>query len=122
MERILVVDDEIHIVRLLKKFLVSKTYDVYTATSGWEAIQKIKEVNPHLVLLDIIMPGMGGLDALREIKKINPKIAVIMVTAVVDEELAKRALQLGADDYIYKPLNLADIENRVLVKMVQLLD
>ena len=122
MERILVVDDEIHVVRLLKKFLVSKTYDVYTATNGLEAIQKVKEVNPHIVLLDIIMPGMGGLDTLKEIKKIKPKIAVIMITAVVDEELAKRALQLGADDYIYKPLNFDDVENRVLVKMIQLLD
>ncbi|MGV8057719.1 MAG: response regulator [Smithellaceae bacterium] len=120
MERILVVDDEIHIVRLLKKFLIAKAYDVYTAINGLEAIQKIKEVNPHLVLLDIIMPGMGGLDTLKEIKKTNPKIAVIMVTAVVDEELAKRALQLGADDYIYKPLDLYDIENRVLAKMIHL--
>jgi YesN/AraC family two-component response regulator len=122
MGRILVVDDETDVVRLLKKFLISKTYDVYTAINGLEAIQKIKEVNPHLVLLDIIMPGMGGLDALREIKKINPKIAVIIVTAVVDAELAKRAMQLGADDYIYKPINFDDVENRVLVKMVQLLD
>lgn len=122
MERILVVDDEIHVVRLLKKFLISKSYDVYTATDGLEAVQKIREVNPHLVLLDIIMQGMGGLDVLKEIKKINPKIAVIMVTAVIDEELAKRAMQLGADDYIYKPLNFDDIENRVLVTIIKLLD
>lgn len=122
MERILVVDDEMHIVRLLKKFLTSKTYDVYTATSGLEAIQKVKEVNPHIVLLDIIMPGMGGIDTLKEIKRVNPKIAVIMVTAVIDEELAKRALQLGADNYITKPFDLNYIENCVLVKMVQLLD
>jgi two-component system, OmpR family, response regulator len=120
--RILVVDDEIQAVRLLKKFLVSKAYDVYTATNGWEALQQIKEVNPHIVLLDIIMPGMGGLDTLKAIKKINPKIAVIMVTALFDEELAKKALQLGADDYITKPFDLNDIENNVLVKMILPLD
>ena len=121
MERILVVDDEIHVLRLLRKYLASKAYEVYTASTGLEAIEKVKEVKPHIVLLDIIMPGMGGIDALKEIKKINPKIAVIMVTAVIDEELAKRALQLGADDYITKPLDLNYIETSVMVKMIQLL-
>ncbi|MFA4910704.1 MAG: response regulator [Desulfobacteria bacterium] len=121
MERILVVDDEIHVVRLLQKYLASKEYEVCTATSGLDAIQKVKDMMPHIVLLDIIMPGMGGIDTLKEIKKINPKIAVIMVTAVIDEELAKRALQLGADDYVTKPLDLNYIETFVMVKMIQLL-
>ncbi len=121
MERILVVDDEIQVVRLLQKYLASKEYDVYTATDGLEAIQKVKDMRPHIVLLDIIMPGMGGIDTLKEIKKINSKIAVIMITAVIDEELAQRAIQLGADDYITKPLNLNYIETCVMVKMIQLL-
>jgi DNA-binding response OmpR family regulator len=121
MERILVVDDEIHVVRLLQKYLTSKGYEVYTATDGLEAIQKVKDVRPHIVLLDILMPGMGGIDTLKEIKKINSKIAVIMVTAVIDEELAQRTLQLGADDYIVKPFDLNYIETCVLVKMIQLL-
>lgn len=122
MERILIVDDEIHVVRLLKKFLISRAYDVHTATNGLEAVQKVMEIKPHLVLLDIIMPGIGGLETLKGIKKINPKIAVIMVTAVIDEELAKRAMQLGADGYIYKPFDIYDVENRILTKMIQLLD
>jgi DNA-binding response OmpR family regulator len=121
MERILVVDDEIHVVRLLQKFLTSKAYEVYTATNGLEAIQKVKDVRPHIVLLDILMPGMGGIDTLKEIKKINSKIVVIMVTAVIDEELAKRAIQLGADEYIIKPFDLNYIETCLMVKVIQLL-
>ncbi len=121
MERILIVDDEFHIVRLLQKYLVSKEYEVYTATSGLEAIQKVNDVRPHIVLLDIIMPGMGGIDTLKEIKKIDSKIVVIMVTAVIDEELAKRAIQLGADEYITKPFDLHYIETCLMVKLVQLL-
>ncbi|MFH1241149.1 MAG: response regulator [Pseudomonadota bacterium] len=121
MEKILVVDDESHVVRLLKKFLGSKKYEVYTATNGMEAIEKVKKVDPHIVLLDILMPGMGGMDCLKEIKKLNPKTVVVMVTAVIDEELAIRALQLGADDYITKPLDLNYIETVVLVKIIQLL-
>jgi DNA-binding response OmpR family regulator len=117
-KRILVVDDEVEVGRLLKKFLVSKAYDVYTATNGLEAIQKLKEVKPHIVLLDLLMPGMSGLDALKEIKEINPKIAVIMVTAVIDEKLATRAMQLGAEDYIIKPLDLNYLENVVLAKNI----
>jgi len=121
MERILVVDDEIHIVRLLQKYLVPKEYEVFTATDGPEAIQKVKDIRPHVVLLDIIMPGMGGIEVLKEIKKIDPKIAVIMVTAVIDEELAKRAMQLGADDYITKPIDFNYLETCVMVKLAQLL-
>jgi len=122
MEKILVVDDERHVVRLLKEFLSSKNYEVYTAMNGMEAIEKVKEVNPHIVFLDILMPGMGGLDCLKEIMKLNPKTAVVMLTAVIDEELALRALQLGADDYITKPVDLKYIETVVMVKMIQLLD
>jgi CheY-like chemotaxis protein len=106
MERILVVDDEIHVVRLLQNYLASKKYDVHTATNGLEAIQKVKDVMPHMVFLDIIMPGMSGIETMQHIKKINPKIVVTMVSGVIDEELAKRTLQLGADDYIVKPIDL----------------
>jgi len=122
MERILVVDDEIHIGRILKKYLSAQSYDVYTAADGLEAIDRVKEVKPHVVLLDIIMPGMGGIETLKEIKKINPKIVVIMITAVIDEELAKRALQLGADFYITKPFELDYLETCVRAKIIELLN
>jgi DNA-binding response OmpR family regulator len=120
MERILVVDDETQIVRLLEYFLTSKGYEAYTAMNGAEALEVVKEKRPHVVLLDIIMPGMGGIETLKEIKKINPETIVIMVTAVIDEELAKWAIQLGADDYITKPFDLSLIETTVLIKLMQL--
>jgi len=118
-KKILVVDDEVQAVRLLKKFLGSKAYEVYTATNAWEALQQIRVVDPDLVLLDLIMPDMNGLDALKEIKKTNPEIAVMIVTALCDEELAKKALQWGADDYITKPFDLDDMADKVLVHMIQ---
>jgi len=121
MERILVVDDEVEVCNTLKKFLTSNGYEVYTALDGETAVSKTKEVRPHIVLLDIIMPGMGGIDTLKEIKKVDPAVGVIMVTAVVDEKLAKRALELGAYDYITKPLDLNYLETVVMVKMIDLL-
>jgi DNA-binding response OmpR family regulator len=122
MGRILVVDDEVEVVRLLKDFLTSKGYEVDTALNGAEALARVKEMKPDIVLLDIMMPGMGGIDALKEIKRIDPTIAVIMVTAVVDEELANRAVKLGAFDYITKPINIDYLETCVMVKMIYVLD
>jgi two-component system response regulator (stage 0 sporulation protein F) len=121
MERILIVDDEVHTVRLLQKFLTSKGYEVHTATDGREAVQKVTEVKPHVVLLDIIMPGMDGLDTLKEIKKIDSHAAIIMITAVIDEDMAKKAMQLGAFDYVTKPFDLDYVETCVLVKIIQVL-
>jgi DNA-binding response OmpR family regulator len=119
MGRILVVDDEINVIRLLQKFLASKNYDVCTAADGPTAIEKVRALKPQIVLLDILMPGMNGMDTLKEIKKLEPDTVVIMVTAVSDEELAKSSLRLGAFDYITKPINLDYLETCLLVKMQQ---
>ena len=121
MKKILVVDDEITIRNLLKEFLNRKGYDVYTAPDGRAAIAKVKEIRPHIVLLDIMMPGMGGIETLKEIRKIDSRVGVIMVTAIADEELGKRAIALGACDYITKPLNFDYLETALMVKMMDLL-
>lgn len=122
MARILVVDDEFEVRDILKKFLTAKGYEVDTAIDGETTIKKVKEFNPNVVLLDIMMPGMGGIETLKEIKKIDPSIGVIMVTAAIDEDLAKRALEIGAFEYITKPINLHYLENVVLVKMADFWD
>ena len=119
-QRILVVDDDVKVCNILKEFLSSKGYEVYTAFSGKEAIKKVKEIRPHIVLLDIIMPAMGGIEALKEIKRIDPGVCVVMITAVIDKELALRTLELGAYDYITKPLDLKYIETVVLVKIIDI--
>jgi DNA-binding response OmpR family regulator len=121
-KKILVVDDEIAIRNLLKEFLTRKGYDVYTASDGRAAIAQVKEIRPHIVLLDIMMPSIGGIDTLKEIRRIDPKVGVIMVTAICDQELGKRAMELGASDYITKPLDFDYLETAVMVKMLQLLD
>ncbi len=121
MERILVVDDEVEVCNVLKEFLGSKGYEVHTALDGSTAISKVKEVRPHIVLLDIIMPGMSGIDTLKGIKEVDPRVGVIMVTAVADQEVAKRAIGLGAYDYITKPMDLNYLETVVIVKIIELL-
>lgn len=119
--RILVVDDEIDACNALKEFLNSRGYKVEIALDGKTALKKVEEFNPHIVFLDIIMPGMGGMDVLNEIRKINPTIGIVMTTAVVDEEIAKRTIQLGAYDYITKPIDLNYLETVLFVKMIDIL-
>jgi DNA-binding response OmpR family regulator len=121
MIKILVVDDEPEACDALKEFLSMKGYEVSTAQDGQTALRRLKKYKPQIVLLDVIMPGMNGIEVLQEIKKMDPKIGVIMVTVVTDEAQAKKTLELGAYDYITKPVDLNYLETVVLVKILDYL-
>ncbi len=117
MPRVLVVDDEPQVVELLQEFLAAKGYQVLTASDGEEALRKVKEERPHVVLLDVRMPKMNGLEVLRRMREIDHEVGVIMVTGVMEEETGRQALQLGAFDYITKPLDLKYLERSLWVKL-----
>lgn len=121
MARVLVVDDEPDAVELLQEFLTGKGYEVVTAFNGEEAIQRVKADRPHLILLDVRMPGMTGLDVLKQVRQIDQEVGVIMVTAVNEEETGRQALALGAFDYIVKPLDLAYLERSLWYKVTTML-
>lgn len=118
MGRILVVDDEVEACSVLREFLALKGHQVHTASDGPAALDALKAFKPHIVLLDMIMPGMGGLDVLKEIKREAPAVGVIMVTVVTNQTKAKETLDSGAYDYITKPVDLNYLENVVMVKMM----
>ena len=117
MEKILVVDDEIEICDFLIDFLILKGYEVYTASDGYTAINRVKKLTPRLVLLDIVMPEINGVKVLKEIKRLNPGIKVIMVTATPEYQMIIECIDLGADDYIQKPIDLNHVENLVAYAM-----
>lgn len=117
MPKILVVDDEVQICRILKEHLTLRGYAVFTAHNGIDALEVFKEKSPHVVLLDVMMPKMGGIDTLREMKKLDPSVGIIMVTATLDEAVIDEALKLGAHDYITKPFKLNQIETSIMVKI-----
>jgi two-component system response regulator (stage 0 sporulation protein F) len=119
-KKILIVDDEEKIRTLLEKFLTKKGYQALTATNGQEAIEKVKTDSPQVVLMDIRMPGMDGLTAMKKIKEVSPKTGVIMITGVKDEEVAKKAMELEAFDYITKPFDLNYLETSLMVKLALL--
>ena len=117
MPRVLVVDDEPDAVELLQEFLTAKGYEVIAASDGEEALRKVKEDRPHLILLDIRMPKMNGIEVLRRVREIDREVGVIMVTAVNEEETGRQALQMGAFDYITKPLDLKYLERSLWYKI-----
>lgn len=118
MEKILVVDDEQAVCDALKKFLDKKGYRVSTVPNGENALKKIKEERPHMVLLDIMLPGMSGIDTLKKIKEIDKEVGIVMITAVKDTEIGRRCMEIGAYDYITKPFNLDYLENVLMVKLL----
>ncbi len=103
---ILVVDDEESIILSLEGILKDAGYDVISAKTGDEAIEKVKEEIPDLVLLDIWMPGIDGIETLMKLKEIHPYLLVIMMSGHGTIETAVKATKLGAYDFIEKPLSL----------------
>jgi two-component system response regulator AtoC len=121
MARVLIVDDETDALLFLEDEIASLQHEVATASDGLKALEKAREWGPHLVLLDIRMPEMDGVATLKKLKEDNPQIAVIMMTALRDEEVAKQAIQLGAFDYVTKPINLERLKMLVETKLVDVL-
>ena len=117
MVRVLVVDDEPGARELLTEFVTAKGYEVITASNGEEALRRVKEDRPHLILLDVNMPRMSGLEVLRRVREIDQEVGVIMVTALHEEETGRQALTLGAFDYITKPLDLRYLERSLWTKI-----
>ena len=111
-QRILVVDDEPEIVKLLRAYLEQAGYDVVTARDGQEALLVTRHEKPDLIILDLTMPGMDGLEYTRRLRR-DKDTPIIMLTARVEETDRIIGLELGADDYVTKPFSPREIVARV---------
>jgi two-component system, NtrC family, nitrogen regulation response regulator NtrX len=120
MTHILVVDDEEAIREVLIEFLSSHGYAAQGAENGKEAIQMARSLSPQVVLLDIAMPGMNGIETLKRLRQESPQSAVIMISGHADNDQALQALDLGAYDFIQKPLDFRYLERTLLAKIVTL--
>lgn len=109
---ILVVDDDKEIVRSLSKLLELEGYHVYKAYHGLEAMDVLMERQIHLIILDVMMPRLNGLSALMKIREKN-NIPIIMLSAKTEESDKVLGLSMGADDYVTKPYNTAELMARV---------
>ncbi len=119
--KILVVDDEDRNLRLMKLLLTSFGYDVLTASNGEEALEKVHDIPPDVILLDIMMPKIDGIEVARQLKREEETkiIPIVMVTALNEVEDRVKALEAGADDFLNKPVDKIELRARVqsLVKV-----
>ena len=110
---VLIVDDEPDTLEIIRKLLQFEGFEVLTASSGEEGIQRVTEEHPEVVLMDINLPGINGNEALRRLKKIRPFPSVVMLTAYATVDNAIQALKEGASDFVKKPF-----ENDHLIHIV----
>ena len=112
MYNILICDDEKDIVSALKIYLSADGYQIYEAYTGKEALEVIRRVDIHLVLMDIMMPEMDGISAMVKIRE-NSNVPIILLTAKSEDNDKVLGLMVGADDYITKPFNPVEVQARV---------
>jgi CheY-like chemotaxis protein len=108
-EKILIVDDADNNLLLLHDLLSELNYEVHVANNHNEALRIIDLHKPDLVLLDIMMPEVDGFDLFERIKKINPALKAIFITAKSSEEDRKKAFDMGALDFLVKPVNIMNV-------------
>jgi diguanylate cyclase (GGDEF)-like protein len=121
-KKILVIEDTELMQRLIRDILEKEGYEVYSAYSGEEGLDKVAEVKPDLVILDIVMPGMSGFDVCRALRANDSNILtlIIMLTSQVSEDDKLIGLEMGADDYIIKPFNSRELVSRVRNTLVRI--
>ncbi len=108
--RVLLVDDASFMRMMLKNILVGSGYEVAgEAENGAKALEQFKALKPDLVIMDIIMPEMGGIDAVREIIKQNPAAKILMCSSMGQQSLVVEAIQAGAKDFIVKPFQPSNV-------------
>jgi len=106
---VLLVDDEVEFIETLAKRLARRGVTVHTATSGSLALAFLARSSVDVVVLDVKMPEMDGIEALEKIKALRPEVEVVMLTAHANVEVALRGMELGAFDYLMKPVELDDL-------------
>ncbi len=110
--QILVVEDQPEIRDIVAKYLEKEGYGYYLAKDGFEALNIFNSSTVHLVLLDIMMPGIDGYEVLKEIRKVS-EVPVIMITARQEEVDRLKGFQTGADDYVVKPFSVKELMLRI---------
>lgn len=111
--KVLVVDDEVAFANTLAQRLKMRDLNVGTAYNGEEALSKVKEKEPDVIVLDLKMPGMHGMEVLREIRKAYPNVQVIILTGHGTDKDEEEAKKLGGFDFLRKPADIDHLEHKI---------
>lgn len=115
--QLLIVDDDVSLTRHLQSFFERQNYKVAVAHDGIQAVAMVGEFHPHLMFLDIGLPGQSGIEVLKQVKERDPAVRVIMITGQAEDELMRQCRILGADDYVTKPFTLEYLSGEVMNKL-----
>ena len=118
--KILIVDDEPNVCNFLSEFLDYKGFESTITLSGKEALNQLESEDFDLVLLDLIMPEMNGFEVLERINQMDNKVPVIILTGVRDQNVANDSMEMGAVDFISKPIDLERLEQSIIVNIKDL--
>ena len=110
---VLIVDDDVATRRLYSFLLNNGGYTVVEAEDGMEALEKLRQISCSLVITDMNMPRMDGMELIRTIRRDYPQLRVILITAFGTPETEKQARRIGANDYLAKPFDFEELEERV---------
>ena len=110
--KILIVDDRSDIRTFLREFMHLEGFETIEAIDGDQAIELSRQEQPAVILMDIMLPGRGGLSAVQEIRAEDDKVGIIVMTAYGTEQRAVRAMQMGADDYMHKPFDMEELQTK----------
>ena len=113
MSRIIVIEDDLAILRGLRDNLEYESYEVYTATDGEQGYRLIQKHHPHLIVLDLMMPKMSGYELCRKVRSEGIATPILMLTARSEEVDRVQGLDLGADDYVTKPFSVPELLARI---------
>lgn len=111
--RLLLVDDEEMYLEYLSKRLINHQFDVTKCLSGEEALEKIRDRDFDVVILDVLLPGIDGIETLREINKMSPLTEIIMLTGHASVESGLEGMKLGAFDYLRKPCDTEELITKI---------
>ena len=117
-KKILIIDDEPEICRMVTEFLFDAGYASSYALNGPDGLAMIKKDPPSLVLLDISMPGMDGIEVMRLIREQSPSLPVVILTGHGDTETVKKIIELGASEYLTKPIHLETLLNQFVRDLI----
>ncbi len=108
--RVLVVDDDPAMLELLEAYLSRQGYRVFGVRNGEDALGTLDDTQPDLIILDLVLPGMGGLDVLRQLKQALPRVPVVMFSGHAHTRTVVEAMRRGASDFLPKPFELEQLD------------
>lgn len=116
MAKILVIEDELKIQQIIEAYLKKEGYEVYTASDGRHGLEQAKQLNPDLIILDLMLPGLSGEQLLTEVRQVSD-VSIIILSAKASEDERIFGLNIGADDYLTKPFSPRELVARVQVRL-----